>query len=684
MSSTDIFTLALQHHSAGNLRQAEQICQQIIQADRTNAEAYHLLGVLACQTPGKLDEAIAYFRRALQLRPSFYEAHNNLGNAYYLKGDLEQATLHYRHALSIGPNLPDAHCNLGNVQLGQGKLDDAIRSYRQALELKPDAAAAWHNMGLALQRQNKLDEAAHSLRQALQINPGYADAHVNLGNVLLNQEKPEDAVRSYQEALRLSPNSPLACSGLGLAFQRLNKLDDAIRCHRRALELDPQNADANCNLANALVDRCKHGEAETYLRRALQINADFPEALNALGTVLVHQDKLDEAIACFQGAIKHSPSFTDALSNLGNALLSQRKLDEAGRCFDRAVDLKPDFASAHWNRSFLKLLRGEFESGWTEYEWRWSLPGVTRRSFAQPLWDGSLLNGRTILLHAEQGLGDTMQFIRYAPLVKARGGKVLLECQPSLVQLLRGAPGIDRQLARGSALPPFDVHAPLLSLPGIFRTSHENIPDSVPYLNATHGFDLGHRTSDYEKVSGVRSNPAFDFGHRTSDFGRFLRVGIAWQGSTTYRFYRQRAIPLSHFAKLADVARVQLISLQKGPGSEELAAWASRFPILDLGNRLDERSGAFVETAAVIKKLDLVVSADTALPHLAGALACPVWLALSLVPDWRWQLEREDSQWYPTMRLFRQTRFGQWHDVFDTIAEELTRVMDEIGTQQRR
>jgi tetratricopeptide (TPR) repeat protein len=666
MTIPEALAYAVQCYQAGNIRQAEQICQQILQADPANADAHHLLGVLACQSKDRLDEAITHFRQALQIRPGYYQALNNLGNAFYLKDNLEQAVFHYRQALNLGPNYPDAYCNLGNVLLRQEKFDDAIRSYQQALRLKPDAADVWNNMGLALQRQNKLDEAGRCFQQAVQINARYTDAHTNLGNVLLRQEKLDEAIRSYQQALRLNPNSPQVCNSMGLALQRLDRLDDAIRWYRQALQLDPAYADANCSLGNALISKEKLDEAVAYLQRALQINDNFPEAHNALGTALVHLDKLDAAIGCFQNALKLMPIFPEAHSNLGNALLSQNKLEEAGRCLQEALLQKPDFASAHWNLSFLTLLRGDFEHGWPEYEWRWLLPGVARRAFSQPLWDGSPLNGRTILLHAEQGLGDTIQFIRYAPLVKERGGKVLIECQPSLVPLLASAPGIDRLLPRGSASPPFNVQAPLLSLPGIFRTTLANIPNSVPYLQS----EVRSPMSDVKTASS-------DIGHRTSDIGHVFRIGIAWQGSTTYRFYRQRAIPLMHFAKLCEVPGVQLISLQKGERSEELPALAARFPVQDLGNRLDEGTGAFMETAAVMMGLDLVISADTAVPHLAGALGCPVWIALPLVPDWRWMLERNDSHWYPTMRLFRQTRYGQWADVFDRMAEELKRATDE-------
>ena len=461
-----------------------RFCQQILQADHANAEAYHLLGVLACQGNNRLDEAIGHFRQALRIRPGYYEALNNLGNAFYLKGNLDDAAAYYRQALNIGPSYPDAYCSLGNVMLRQDKFDDAIHCYQQALQRKPDSAEAWNNMGLALERQNKLDEAGRCFEQALQINPGYAGAHANLGNALLRLEKYEEAIRTYQQALRLNPNAPQVYNSLGLALQRQDRLDDAIRCFRQALQLDPHFPEAHCSLGNALIGKEKVEEAVAHLQQALQINGSFPEALNALGTALVHQDKLDDAIGCFQNALRLRPNFAEAYSNLGNAFLSQSKLDEAGRCLEQALALKPDFASAHWNRSFLTLLRGDFEQGWPAYEWRWSLPGVARRAFAQPLWDGSPLRGRTILLHAEQGLGDTMQFIRYAPLVQEsrRHGAGRMPTRPGAASGRREVLVAWRLEARPCLR--LMCSAPLLSLPGIFRTCLDNIPSAIPYLRA--------------------------------------------------------------------------------------------------------------------------------------------------------------------------------------------------------
>jgi hypothetical protein len=311
------------------------------------------------------------------------------------------------------------------------------------------------------------------------------------------------------------------------------------------------------------------------------------------------------------------------------------------------VDLAPDYAEAHVNRALTRLHVGDWQRGWQEFEWRWRTADALPRGLAQPWWRGEPLAGRTILLYAEQGLGDTIQFIRFAPIVKRRGGTVVVECQQPLVRLLEGCAGVDRLVGQGDALPAFDVQAPLLSLPGILKTSPETIPADVPYLS-------------------VRPAAVQAWRERLKEIDGF-RIGIAWQGNPAVRGDRLRSIALGHFAALAEIPGVRLVSLQKGPGAEQLEAAGGRFRITELGSRLQD----FADTAAVMNSLDLVITSDTGPAHLAGALGVPVWVALSLAPDWRWSSGRSDSPWYPTMRLFRQKEWGNWQAVFEEIKKSL-------------
>ena len=485
--------------------------------------------------------------------------------------------------------------------------------------------------------------------------------HANLGNALKDQGKLDEAVACHRQALALKSDDAKAHNNLGVALKDQGKLDEAVACYRRALALKPDYAEAHNNLGIALGEERKLDEAIACYRRALALTPDFAEAHHNLGHVLSDQEKLDEAVASYRRALALKPDYAEAHNNLGVALNHQGKLTEARACYRQALARKPDYAEPRWNQCLLTLLSGDFERGWAEYEMRWQAKQhFQRRDFAQPLWDGRPLAGRTILLHAEQGLGDTIQFVRYAPHVKHEGGTVLLECPAELVRILQSCAGIDRVLTPGCPLPPFDVHAPLLSLPRILQTTLRTVPAAIPYLHA----DAALTRSWQQELGGTEQ----------------FKIGIVWQGNPRFgkpacrSADQKRSIPLAQFEPLARVPNVRLFSLQKGYGTEQLAGLQSVRGIVELGDRL----GDFMDTAAVMMNLDLIISADTSPVHLAGALGRPVWAALPLVPCWRWLLEREDSPWYPTMRLFRQKRFGEWDEVFERMASALREL---VGTR---
>jgi tetratricopeptide (TPR) repeat protein len=540
----------------------------------------------------------------------------------------------------------------------QGRLDEAVTSFQQALWLQPDYPDAHNNLGNVFFFQGRYELAEASYRQALALEPDFAEAHNNLGNTLVCQGRYEEARARCQQALDLQPNYPAAQNNLGNALKGLGQLAEAVACYQHALRLQPDYAEAHNNLGLALAGLERLEEAAASYQEALRLKPDYAEAHYNLGLVLVHREEWDLALGRLQEAIRLRPNSAEAHYSLGLAYTELGKPEEADRCYQQALRVRPDYVDAHWGRAHTLLLLGNFALGWPEYEWRWLLKEFTQRPFRQPLWEGGSLAGRTILLHAEQGLGDTLHFIRYVAEVKKHGGTVLVECQPALLPLLSHCPGIDRLVAAGSNLPPFDVQAPLLSLPHILRTALDSVPAAVPYLFA----DVLLYEQWREELSRL---PGF-------------KIGIAWRGGIQYSKDHHRSIPLVQFAPLAQVEGVHLFSLQKGSGSEPIHAVAERFAVTDLGSRLDEQAGAFMDTAAVMRHLDLVITADTAIAHLAGGLGVPVWLALSFVPDWRWLLEREDSPWYPTMRLFRQNQSGDWDGVFERMARELRA---QLGTK---
>jgi tetratricopeptide (TPR) repeat protein len=688
---------ALKHHQSGNYQQAESIYRQILEVDPAHVDALHLMGLIAHQV-GKNDVAADYMRRAIRRKPSFPDAHNNLGNVLKALGKVEEATASYREALRLKPNYPEAHNNLGNVYKEQGQLDRAVACYQKALQLKPNYPDAYNNLGIvrmemgeldkaiscyqkairrrpqfpeaynnlgnAFKMQGKPNEAVAAFQQALHLRPAFPEALSSLGNALMDLERADDAIAAYKEALRNKPDFAEAYNNLGIGYMRQNKVDDAITAYREAIRLKADYAEAYNNLAIALAERGERAEAEAAYRLALRLRPNYAEAYNNLGNTLKDLDRLPEAETCYHEALRLKPDYADAYSNLGIACMDQGKLDEADGAYRKAIGLRPDYADAHRNRSFTLLIRGDFADGWPEYEWRWQCKEFGTLNYKQPRWDGAALDGKTILLHAEQGLGDTLQFIRYARLVKERGGRVLFGCQKPLVKLLSSTPGVDQIVAQNTELPSFDTYIQLMSLPAIFKTTEKTIPAEVPYILPD---------------AGLLEKWRQEFSQRPT-----FKVGVVWQGNKDYKGDKWRSIPLKQFTTLAQVQGVEFFSLQKGYGSEQLDGVKGEMPITDLGPRLDVETAPFMDTAAVMKNLDLLITSDTSVVHLAGALGVPIWVALPFLPDWRWLLNREDNPWYPTMRLFRQNQRGNWPEVFERIAHALQEKVSMSTTVQER
>jgi tetratricopeptide (TPR) repeat protein len=568
--------------------------------------------------PGEFDMVYASARPGKQGPHRDASAYNQQAIVYLQQRNLRKARACIAAALRLQPDYPNAHVNLGNILSYQERYDAALHCYETALRLKPD----------------------------------FAEAYNNRGNALAALGRYEEALVACEHALRFKPNTALFYQSLGHVYHSWGKLEEAVACYERALALDPQAHEVHNNLGAALVAQNRLHEAASHCREALRLKPDFAEAYRNLGLLFMSQLHWEDALVLLFQAIRLRPKYPEAYCDLGYTLGELGKYRDAARCFREALHLKPNYPEAHLGLAFNLLLRGHFKQAWLECEWQARLHGSAPRPFLQPDWDGSFLAGRTILLHAEGGLGDTIQFVRYASVVKQCGGTVIVECQEPLLPILASCPGIDRLVAAGSELPAFDVHALLLGLPRILKTSLSTVPAEVPYLRP----DARLQGAWQRKLCRY---PGF-------------RVGIAWQGNPRFLRDSQRSIPLVHFAPLAQIDGVCLLSLQKGPGTEQLGAVANQFRVIDLGSRLDKRCGAFMDTAAVMKNLDLVITSDTAIAHLAGALGVPVWVALSFMPDWRWLLGREDNPWYPTMRLFRQTKSGDWDGVFARMAEELS------------
>ncbi|WP_305123470.1 tetratricopeptide repeat protein [Roseomonas sp. GC11] len=526
-----------------------------------------------------------------------------------------------------------------------GRLDEAVAAYRQAAGLDPSHPGIQNNLGVALRQQGRLEEAVACYQRVIALSPQDAGAHGNLGNALRQMGQMDAAEAAFRQALRLHPASPTAHNALGDALREQGRVEEAIRHHRQALALQPRDGVTYNLLGLAQQHQGQLEEAVASYRQALALSPGLAGAHSNLGTALQVIGQPEEAVESLRKALELQPNHPDFLSNLGSAQTECGRLAEAMACFRQAIALRPDHAVAHLHLGMALLGRGDFPKGWTEYEWRWRC-AQTPRDFPQPRWRGEHAAGRRLLLHAEQGLGDTLQFCRYAELAAERGLRVVMEVQPSLRRLLQGLPGTEAVLARGEPLPEFDLHCPLLSLPLAFGTLPHTIPQRVPYLRAEAAEVLLWRQ---RLEARGKKGP---------------RIGIAWAGSPKLARDRLRSIDPALLVPLLNMPGLHFINLQKGGTPAPAEA-----PLTDLMPEVQD----FAETAALMASLDLIISVDTAVAHLAGALGKPVWMLDRFAPDWRWLEGRADSPWYPTMRIYRQPAPRQWGPVLEAVQRDLRR-----------
>ena len=557
--------------------------------------------------------------------------------------------------VQINPEHAEAHRSLGTIFLSKGQLDDAIAAYRKAIQLNPESAEAHNDIAFAFNRKGNLDEAVTACLRTAELRPDSPQAHNNLGNALRDSQRLDEAIVAYNRAVELKPDYAEAYSNMAVALTDSRRLDEGMAACLRAIALNPAYPEAYLNLGNVFNEMARFDEAITAYARALQLKPNYAQAYNSMGNALRRKGLLDEAIDAYNRAIQLKPDHAAAHSNLGIALRDKGQFDGAMLAYSKAIELDPSNIKAHFNLAILLLLLGNFARGWTEYEWRVKRKDeAPSRTFLRPRWDGGQLEGKRILLHNEQGFGDTLQFVRYVPLVASRGGRVILTCQSSLINILSEVPNVEKVVTATDPMPDFDVHCPLLSLPKAFATDLKSVPASIPYLTADPALIEVWAT----RLEAKR--------------GR-LKIGIAWTGSPTHVNDHNRSISLSQFSALANAENVICFSLQKGEAAEQISRLGTS--VIDLTSEIKD----FADTAALIVNLDLIISVDTAVAHLAGALGKSVWVLLPFIPDWRWLLDREDSPWYPTMRLFRQRRAGDWEEPIQRIVKELTEMTSLLG-----
>lgn len=566
---------------------------------------------------GELDRAEFLYRQVLDQNPDHEDALHLLGLIAFQRNRYELALKLISEAIHHNPFIPYFHNNLGNVYKSLGTPDAAIESYRRAVHLKPD----------------------------------YTEAYYNLAAATLSSGDPHSAVQCCLKIIDLAPDSTDAFFLLGAAYEQQNANAKAADAYRSAIRLKPDHVKALNNLGIILNKEKNIQGAEECFRKAIRVLPDCPESHFNLGNIHLGRNRFDDAIGHYRNALLSQKDYFDAFYNMGIAFKALGRFQKAVRAFDSALRIHPENARAHLQRAFTLLLSGDYREGWKEYEWRFQAEGIAPRTGSN-VWDGSPLNGKTILVDSEQGFGDMIQFVRYLPLVKARGGKVIFRCPRALFRLLSGFSGIDRIIEKkkdGCEDTPFDAYIPLLSLPKIFDTTPDTIPPESPYIHA----DPALREKWGKRVSWKAFN-----------------VGLVWGSGPKFP---RRDCPLNELAPLAGIRGIEFYSLQKGPAAAQALRPPENMPLRLYTDELDD----FSETAALIANLDLIISVDTSVAHLAGAMGKEVWTLLPTEACWRYHYNTPKTPWYPTMRLFRQPGADDWRSVVRAVLRELTKFLPE-------
>jgi tetratricopeptide (TPR) repeat protein len=653
-AAAEALTDGLALHRSGRLDEAESRYGEAVEAEPANADAWHLLAHIAIARRD-WKGAAARVLKAIRCRPETPGFHSTLGDILAAQNQQPQAAQCYRKALRLEPGFVPALVNLGNALQSQGLYREASVEYWKAIQAQPECAEAFSNLGNSLRAVGMNAEALQCYEEALRLRPRNAEVAVNMAAALICSGKNSEAEKWARQALAWQTGLVEALSNLSLAVLNQGRPEEAEEPAREAVVRAPAAAHLHSNLGSILLHQKRFAEAEASYCRAIDLQPGYPEAMNNLGLVMRSLERLDEAGTLFEDVVLRHPAYAEAWTNWGTVWQARNDQVQALVCFDKALRLQPGHAKSHFCRSLSLLAGGRFHEGFAEYEWRWKVMGEGPRALCKPAWDGGPLEGRTILLFPEQGLGDTLQFARYATLVAAHGGRVIVECQPAAVPLLRSVDGIADVISTEAPLPAFDVQCALMSLPGLLGTTVETIPAATPYLSADAGWT--------SRLAQVILN------------GHALRVGIAWAGNPLHGSNHLRSMPLQTLSALTGIPGVEWYSLHAG-SDMRAQVQQSGAPV----RHILTDHGGLPELAGLMCCLDLILTVDTMPAHLAGALDRPVWTMLSWAPDWRWQLEQSRSPWYPSMRLFRQAAPGDWASVIEEVAGELRRMTAQDST----
>ncbi|MBT5665735.1 MAG: tetratricopeptide repeat protein [Rhodospirillaceae bacterium] len=675
---------AADHYNNHAYRATATICLRLIEANPDLGEAWYFLGRVAIET-GDFKTAVEYLVRAVSLEPKNNAARGSLAYALESRGQIEQAITAWRTYRNLAPDDANAPFRLAALLAGEGKLDEAVDLYEEVVRLRPDDPAPLVELGRQYLRAQQGAIAVETLRRAVRVDETRFDSWYNLASALHGHGDPNGAIDAYESALDLDKENPDCHNALGVAFRERGEFAKAVHHGERAVILRPDIPEFLNNLGAALILNDRALDAVETLERALTLKPDDGEILNNLGVAYMGLGRLVESIACFEAVLSAQEDWADVHHNLGNAQRQANRLDDAEPHFKRAlsidpnnfqihgsyavalltmnrptdaiaayrkaITLAPEEPELHKGLGIAQLMAGDMAEGWRNYEWRWRCTDFTVRDFGSKRWRGQRIENATLLIHAEQGFGDTLQFCRYIPLARKQSGaaRVVVEVQRPMAPLLRCfEDGACTVIVRGDPIPTVGFDIPMLSLPGLFDAGLEDVPHETPYLRTTDALGRDWKA----RVDSASPSP-------TS-----RKIGFVWSGNPNRQDDALRSCPIEEIARLWDVPDCTIVSLQVDAGPGALA----RYPqIIDLGSHVTD----FADTAALIQSLDLVITVDTAVAHLAGALGGPVWVLLGHAADWRYLLDRTDSPWYPSMRLFRQPSPGNWTAVMDDVRAAL-------------
>ncbi len=633
-------------HVQGRLTDAERTYRQVLQQQPGNFVALHMLGLVALQT-GRSETAVRLIGKAIALKPDYVDAYSNRGLALQELGRFEEAIASFDRAIALRPDDADLHNNRGLTLDALTRPVEALASYDQALTLRPSYPEAHNNRGNTLQSLQRLEEALAAHAKAIALRSDYAAAHFNHGNALRLLGRLAEAIACYDRAIALQPDHAAAHNNRGLALQALLRWEEAVASYDQAIASQPAMAEAYNNRGTALQSGKRFEEALANYNRAIAVRSGYADAWNNRGTVLQSLRRPEEALRSYSRALKLAPDFAEAYHNRASSLYDLKRSEQALADYDKAIALRPDYSEAYSNKAICLLRMGRFVEAWQLYEWRRKRPEASAdRVFDRPLWLGSEnIAGKTLFVYWEQGLGDTVQFYRYARLAEARGARVILQVQQPLVRLLRQLCPTIEVVGPDQHPERFDYHCPLLSLPLAFGTKVSTIPSLGQLLHAD---------------ARLRD----EWAARLPAIGR-PRVGIAWSGGTDFKNDFSRSIDFETFRTLLHPA-VDWICIQKELRPRDQTP-VSAAGVHFFGSQLAD----FADTAALLDRVDQVVTVDTSVGHVAASMGKPVWLLLPYNSDWRWLLDRSDTPWYPSVRLIRQSQPGSWDEALQQVRREL-------------